>query len=109
MSFIRMRCNYGPEEYTRYIRFDCVDHNDEVTETKDDTEPSSNDLQMSNGLRFLVYDLEEDPFKIFLDVTINEAEELITRPELFSITVDYLSAIRKEGYRVAILKAGDSL
>lgn len=65
--------------------------------------------QAGEELRFLVYDLEEDPFKIFLDVTINEAEELITRPELFSTVVDFFAAIRKEDYNIAILKEGDSL
>ena len=103
-------CKYGPKHSV-----DCVlahscpyDYN-EVVETEKDIDFSKDEQQASEGLRFLVYDLEEDPFKIFLDVTINEAEELITRPELFSTVVDFFAAIRKEGYNIAILKAGDSL
>lgn len=74
-----------------------------------DSNTASEGKQAGDELRFLVYDLEEDPFKIFLDVTINEAEEFITRSELFETVVDFFASIRKEGYNIAILKEGDSL
>lgn len=66
-------------------------------------------MRSKDDLHFLIYELDGEYCDVLFDAGLEQFDEVVTRPELFNVFVDFLSMIKREDYQIALLKEGDFL
>lgn len=66
-------------------------------------------MKSKDDLHFLIYELGGECCDVLFDAGLEQFDEVVTRPELFNVFVDFLSMIKREDYQIALLKRGDFL